>query len=275
MKSNKKILGFVALATIMVFLILACSSDNNSSEPTEKYSIGATMTFSDYQVWERNYSVKKLSETHYKFKGNRNMVQGLVNKMIIDEDDDTKYSFEEELIGSGEIKDGYLNLSIPALGNDLLLKEGEDILYFFFREWYYDFNIRDYTDISITPPETRGNMVDFKITDNNDDLIRENLSGTKTSLSGEFIHYIYVDRSCTIRAGELIQPFSASFAGIEPGTYVAFNLSLKEGWNALCNKQTHTTTEQSSYSWEVKHPDHKWVIVATGKTLDDFKDIDP
>jgi len=262
MKNNKKILGFLALAAIIAFLMLACSDDSN--EPKGTYSLGTTMTFRDYQVWERNYSTTKLSNAHYEFKGNRNIVMGSIAFPVqAPPDPPTSYTYEFP-IGSGEIKDGYLNLNIPALGNAQLL-DSVDLLRTFFTGWYWDVPSNSPTGkISISPSETNGHMVAI-ITDS-ENIIRESLSGTKTSLSGEFINYIYVDRACTISADEVVQ---------YTYTFNSFNLSLNAGWNAICDKQTYTSSGQSSRSWELKHPDHKWTIVAAGKTLADFNDIDP
>ena len=246
MKWKTKLLGIFTLAALVALGAAACkmNDDDNADSPTH-YS--GTLEFCGEQVYEPNYNTGKLSQLFVKFTGNRSPVDVVVvNQGVIIK------------VGSGEIADGLLSFGVPELDQTSLVGI-EVLVQNVFGEWYGS----DGAAITINPPDVKSNLItivtDWVFDPNygfdvpNEWLIKEGFSGSYSSLSGEYVYYIYVDKNCTITSGK-----------VEDETihckYNPFMLSLRKGWNTVCKKETYTTEERSSFSIGIKNPPLRWLL---------------
>ncbi|MCL2705206.1 MAG: hypothetical protein FWE72_03250 [Spirochaetaceae bacterium] len=247
MKNNKKILGFVALATIIIFLVLACSDSSDDGIEYGPTNYGGTMSFSGEQVWIPKESTR-ISESLVKFTENR-----IINPIFIlyDFNLPPPYIKSFESVGSGNIVNGILNFTVEE-PDVLKLNDSETLFWAFFNVWY------GLKAIDIDDKNTKVNNLMIITSEGaipSEGIVRENLSGTKTSLTGEYVWYLYVDRDCTITASKALYNDSVYIH-----TYNAFNISLKKGWNTICKSETYNTGGNPTYSIQLKNPYHQWVI---------------
>jgi len=248
MKNNKKILGFVALATIIIFLVLACS--DSSDDDGIKYgptNYGATMSFSGEQVWIPKDSTR-ISESLLKSTVDRTIYPIFI---IYDFNLPRPYIKSFESVGSGNIVNGILNFTVEE-PDDLQLYDSVTLLWAAFNEWY------GLSAIDIDDKDTMGSKLMIVTSDGaipSEGIVRERLSGTNTSISAEYVWYLYVDRDCTITASKALYDDSAYIH-----TFNAFNISLKKGWNTICKSETYNTGGTPTYSIQLKNPYHQWVI---------------
>jgi hypothetical protein len=77
-----------------------------------------------------------------------------------------------------------------------------------------------------------------------------------TDMIAEIVVYVYVDGDITISGTGKTQTLEDGY------TYITsnFSLALKEGWNAMCMKQTDTETTQT-ISISQRNPNFKWVLM--------------
>jgi len=239
----KKTIFFLTLAVLLILTVVFCSSepadDNNIiNGPTHFYSL----KFESEQVWNPNYSTGHLSNALYKFTGDR-----VVDVLLL-----SLSGFET--ITSGYIKNGLLTINPDKLQDNELINSDDLLRYCFdIHEsgwsggWYSD------GSIEISPAATKGNIITI-VTDKNEGLIKEGFSGTSSSLSSEYIYYIYVDTKCIITANQVkYNTFGYTFNKL--------NLSLEAGWNTLCKKEIYTIEGNSYYSMEVINPGLRWVML--------------
>ena len=246
MKNYVKMLAVFALFALLVLTVTACG-DTTENDPSPTQYVGETMAFDGHQVWSRNYETKKISNIHFRFEGNCK-IAGIV---------ELPYHYPDPpviiQVGEGTIENGILSFTVEQPATEKLLKNGEDILYFIFREWWNDDDGDGFADtISIDPPDVRGNIATL-VSGDGEFLNWEFFAGTKTSLSGEYVWFIYVDKPCTITS-ETVVDTDLHY------TFNQLHLTLNAGWNTLCKKETYTTTGNSSYSFTIKKPNFTWVI---------------
>jgi hypothetical protein len=169
---------FISLVTVIIFMITSCGSDTYS-EPT--YYGSGKLIITNKQVWLRNYSANRVSQAYEKYNG-KNYGITVLSEYIFD-------GYSEE-IGSGTINKGELSFTVDA-PEDLL--EWEDLRSFFNiivegKGW----------DVKIDESSTKGTFI-LPVTDKDQYvLIRENVSGTTSSLSDESVYFLYIDKDCTI-----------------------------------------------------------------------------
>jgi len=256
---NKK---FWSLFLSMLILIGIAACDPDSEDADESGYLGNFLIIESQQVWSPNYETGKLSNICKIFNDDRdvevcvlmpqyddngeNIIDARGNNVII-----------KEVIDSGSIKNGILNFEVNELGDNFLLKTGEDLLFYVFREWWVDDNKDGKAEtISISPEAARGNIITI-LTDSAspEGLIKEGFSGSKTSLCAEYIYFVYVDRNCTITAEQ-------GQDAIGYTTFNGFNINLRKGWNAICKKETYRTTGYANISIEIKYPDDfRWILL--------------
>jgi hypothetical protein len=253
MKILRNTVFFILTAIILLSTVTCVEPD----EPDDKVIDNSikylpvhfnTLNVTGEQVWMPNYNTGKVSQMLLKFTGDRD-----VDLIVIDY---TSYLYPYfKTVGSGNIDKGILDFSVDMDDDDLL--DSDDLLYFYFNEWYED------GDITMEP-EAKGNIITLVTLYNNEDketpgtipveaIIREGFSGTNNSFTGEYIYYLYADADCTISAGK-VERTELKY------TFNEFELSLKAGWNTICKSETYTTTGDSSYSIKVLNPDIRWVM---------------
>jgi uncharacterized protein YaiE (UPF0345 family) len=245
---------FFSLTTIILILTITCIEPDEPDDKIIDYSITYgpvhfnTLNVTGEQVWMPNYYTGKISEMFLKFEDDRD-----VDVIVIESIDDPPYR-AIQTVGSGEIKNGKLTFSVDEMGDEDLL-DSSYLFPVYFREWYDGGN----GDITMTPADVKGNIITL-VTLYDDDtsmpseaIIREGFYGTRTSLTGEYIYYLYVNADCTISAGK-VENTELKY------TFNKFSLSLKAGWNTICKSETYTITGDSSYSIKVENPEIRWLI---------------
>ncbi|MDR2730812.1 MAG: hypothetical protein LBB81_07945 [Treponema sp.] len=239
-------LFFILTAVILLSTVTCVEPDDTDDGDTSVY-LGKTFNVTGEQVWMPNYNTGKISEMFLKFTGDRD-----VDVIVIELTDTPPYRSLQKIGSSGEIKGGFLSFSVDAMSdNDLL--NSDDLLHIYFNEWY------EGGDNIVMKPEVKGNIITL-VTLYDDDtsmpseaIIKEGFYGTRTSLTGEYIYYLYVNADCTISAGKTVKTDLKY-------TFNEFKLSLKAGWNTICKSETYTTTGDSSYSIKVENPEIRWLI---------------
>jgi hypothetical protein len=85
-----------------------------------------------------------------------------------------------------------------------------------------------FDNFTVSPNDTQGILLDF----GEDYLVKQNEVTSETSTDRETITYVYVDRNCTMTGtGKTGTMEGFSF------TTTNMNISLKEGWNAICSNE--------------------------------------
>ena len=252
--------GFFFFLTAIVLLLTAACVEEKDEPSVETdagnyitygpFNLGAKLDVKDEQVWMPNYNTGKVSQMLLKFAGDRT-----IDVIVIEYTNVSPYrNFIK--VGKGEIKKGILEFSVKETDIKSNLLDGDDLLNYYFNEWYVDVN----SHIAITPKTVKGNVITFvSLYDSNaepvpaEGVIREGFSGASNSLTGDYIYYIYVDADCAISAEE-VKNTDLKY------TFNKLDLSLKSGWNTVLKSETYTTVGDSSYSMEVKNPSIKWVM---------------
>lgn len=244
MKNISKITSILLSVALFAIFLAACpnDSDSNSNEKRTTH-FSNELKISGEQVWLPNYSTGRLSEAFIRYTGDRELfvTVGIPEQGFVE-------------VGSGEIKKGIINFTVPRLNDEYLLNKD------FFLATYFSYGeiAGWYGNISFNDDNVKSNILTLITSFNeysapNGLLIKEGFSGTQTSLTGEYIYYIYVDRDCVITAGKV--PFP------EIGyTFNAFELKLKKGWNTICRSESFDTEGRTSFNMEVKNPDLKWLL---------------
>jgi hypothetical protein len=248
---------------IAIVLLLTAACVEGTDEPKDKtddgdyitygpFNLGAKLDVKDEQVWMPNYNTGKVSQMLLKFAGDRTV--DVIVELIVRYDGDGTPIPSIEKAGSGEIKKGILSFKVDGINDKLL--DSDDLLFYYFKDWYKTGN-----NLVMTP-EVKGNIITF-VTLYNDDpvkmpseaIIREGFSGTSDSFTGKYIYYLYVEADCTISVKEAVIKPELEY------TFEKFNdLKLKAGWNTICKSETYTTIGKSSYSMEVSNPSIRWVM---------------
>jgi hypothetical protein len=223
----------------MPFVMTACGNDPSGEQPYRELTHYDTLVIDGEQVWLRNYSSNKISQLYEKCDENN------YNIVVFSE-------YLEE-IGSGSINKGIVRFTV-TVPEELL--EWDDLKVFFEvivegKGWTVTVDEGD---------EPNGTFIEI-LTDDEAryQLIREGVSGTTTSLSDEWVFFVYVDRDCTI-TGESKVDEQVMY------TLNPFTLRLKKGWNTVWHKQTYTSFGRSTFSMDIKNPDLKWVLISTVPT---------
>ena len=248
MKKTAKLLGIAAIILLILFSMAACDTSlgNEPIVPASPY-LGDKMVFTGSQVYERNQTSYKLSTMHTPYTGADLTVKARIF---------SAHGYYWEVIGDdGKINNGKFSITVPELTSTQLLVG--DRLVGIFVDWNTPpgaIKIMSETNDDLGAEEI-GNTVQLAVAPGYDAmLMREGFSGTRTSMSGEVIYYIYVKEDCKIIADEKVIP-SVDY------TYAAFTLVLKKGWNAVCMKETYTVYGNSTYSAELKNPDLEWTLL--------------
>jgi hypothetical protein len=236
---------FFILMAMMPLLTVTCvdPSPDNGIDNLSAY-FGDTLSVIGEQVWVPNYNTAKVSQMFIKSADNRD-----VDVIVIEYADDAQNnSFQKA--GSGKVEGGKLSFSVDKLADNYLLNS-DDLLKKYFNEWY--------GNITVNPSNVKGNLItlvtqyDDGTSKPSEAVIKEGFYGTRTSLTGEYIYYFYVNADCTISAKKT-EKTDLQY------TFNKFDLSLKAGWNSICKSETYTTTGDSSYSMTVDHPEIRWLM---------------
>jgi len=256
---------FFFLTAIVLFLTAACIDSDNSDEPgnvvIDNNGIAPlpvhfdALNVTGEQVWMPNYNTGKVSQMFLPFIGNRN-----IDVIVIEYLDVPPYS-NFPSVGEGKIDKGILEFSVGQDKIESNLLDSDDLLKYYFNEWYVDVDNDGNIDLTIEPASVKGNIITLVSQYDSGDsgkkpiegVIREGFSGTGISLTGDYIYYLYVDNDCTISAEK------ANKEDLEY-TFNEFNISLKTGWNTICKSETYTVTGNSSYSITVLNPPIRWVM---------------
>ena len=249
MKTITKIGLVVAASVLLVFSIYACKledDDYNVIPITAAYNVGQTMVFSNHQTWERNYETIYLSQVHHRYGGNHE-VKAVV---FIPDGSPSPVSFT---VGSGTIRNGILNFNVQRLQEEHFLPM--NYIDLIFGEWVYESEGVEYTvPLVVSPGNLRGNIVTLFTTDD-DVLSLELFSGTQTSLSGEFIWFVYAETAGTVTSPQRTKsPYNI---------YEALNLTLRPGWNMIRRKETYTDIGVSYYNLSIVQSVNylRWAVV--------------
>jgi hypothetical protein len=236
---------FFILTAIILLLNITCAEPKDDTEASPY--LGNTLSVTGEQVWMPNYNTGKVSQMLLKFAGDRTV--DVIVELI------TGYI---ESVGSGKIEKGILSFHVDVM-NDSDLLDSDELLILCFNEWYLDKD--GIKNIFIDTTDVKGNIITLVALYQDDSneipvegVIREGFSGTKSSLTGEYIYYVYVNKDCKITTAKEVKKTELDW------TYNKLELSLKAGWNTICKSETYTTTGDSSYSMTVKNPSINWVI---------------
>jgi hypothetical protein len=240
MRKKIKLFKLVPLFHIAIAALIGaagCGGDDTKSEQT--YYGSKKLVIANEQVWLRNNSTNRLSQAYEKFNEKNH--------------DITVLSEYVEEIGSGSINKGKLSFTVNVPEN---LLEWDDLKVFF--------NViveGEGWDVEITGDAPKGTFIEI-LTDDEDAymLMKEGLSGTTSSLSDEWVFFVYVDSNCEI-SGKSKEDTRVMY------TLNPFTIKKKKGWNTVWYKQTYTTSGRSSFSMAVKNPDLKWVLIPTVPTM--------
>jgi hypothetical protein len=220
-------------------MITACGDAPGGEQPYYEQTHYDTLDISGGQVWLRNYSTNKISQLYEKLN------QENYDIIVISE-----YA---EKIGSGVINKGIVSFTVDVPEN---LLDWDDLKVFFEvivegKGWTVT------VDAGATP---NGTFIEI-LTDDDAryQLIREGVSGTTSSISDEWVFFLYVDRDCTV-TGESRVDEQVMYT-LDP-----FTLRLKKGWNTIWHKQTYTSFGRSTFAMDIKNPDLKWVLISTTPT---------
>jgi len=241
----KNIIKIVVLSIIIVSLVTACSTDN-TPENEENPCLGNTFTVSNEQVWEIRGGTK-LSAAYFKSSVTADPVTAYVIDM--------SKAPPLNPLGSGDISNGILNFTVPPLVSEDLMD------WSFFRTLPGIGDLFElWSDLTISDPNTKVNILLVMFSDNGTPWVlnNEKLIGTRISFGLRFIDYFYVDRDCRITGnyGEKIIMDSYGY------TESSLDLSLKEGWNMVCEKQTLDFSGKIAFSMELVNPkDFRWVML--------------
>jgi hypothetical protein len=232
----------IVLLAIIAVGVSGCGDDTGGEQT---YYGSGTLKITGEQVWLRNYSTNKLSQAYEKYYEKQHDV------IVLGEYDNETSEYSEE-IGSGTINGGELNV-IVNVPHHLLEWDKLKVLFNIITEgegW----------DVSIDEDATNGTFIEI-LTNDEDEymLVKEGVSGTTSSISDEWVLFVYVDRDCTI-TGESKVDERVMY------TFNPFTLRLKRGWNTIWHKQTYTTSGRSSFFMDIKNPDLKWVLISTVPT---------
>ena len=225
-RSAKVPLVIIALVAVIGFSFAACGGDSGGGGDDPSPYLGDTVTISGEQVYMWNESEKLI-----KFEDN--------------------LTIKDTGGGKGAIANGKLTFTI---GTPTDLK---DISESFFKS-------NDWDDIKYEPSDAKWFYLDLQITDSNEYNVvgKENESGTLNNGWWEGVYYTYVDRDVTITGKGKTLP------NYDPDHYEKtedYNLSLKKGWNAVCEKESWKgTTDTTSLS--LRNPKNaKWVVSDNGE----------
>jgi len=238
---------FFILTAIIPLLTVTCVEPDNGTDSVSAY-LGDMFTVADEQVWIPNTLTGKVSELFLKSTDNRD-----VKVVVADNTNNPPF----HVVGTGKVEKGKLSFNINKLNENYLL-DGDNFLFYYFNEWYGNGNI------TVNPSTVKGNLITLVTQyDNNgspsEAIIKEGFYGTRKSLTGEYIYYIYVNANCKISAGKTEK------ADLHY-TFNKFDLSLKTGWNTILKSETYTTTGDSSYSIKVDNPETRWLMQKINST---------
>ena len=254
MKNKVKLPLIAVLGMVMAFLMAACVfniDDGGSQYGIDPYIGKKTAVVSGEQVWIRNQYATKISQAYLQYNGSPAPLKVFVFKPA-----EPKY--EKISVGSGQILNGILDFGIENLEGKTDLSGWEAEKLSFFKSIFSMY----WKNVQITPDSTEGYMILLETP--SDMLDRQGLFGTASTISCETILYIYVNENCTI-SGEANQ-------GYIPGQYYYrtdgnLHLSLREGLNLVCRRETYGTDFSGSavISMSIRNPiknpeNYKWVI---------------
>ncbi|WP_461245738.1 hypothetical protein [Treponema sp. R6D11] len=250
------------MTAIVLLLIVTCVE--NTDEPDSKIDDDVitygpvnfdALNVTGEQVWMPNYNTGKVSQLLLKFEGDRT-VDVVVE--LVQYDGGGNPSFLIKSVGSGEIEKGILSFKVDEDEVESNLLDSDDLLKYYFNDWYVDVDGDGSIDITVEPTTVKGNIITLVSQKDSSSepveaVIREGFSGTNNSLTGQYIYYLYVEADCTI-SSKKVKNTDLDYK------FKDFNLSLKAGWNTICKNEKYTTTGKSCYSITVSNPSIKWVM---------------
>ena len=137
---------------------------------------------------------------------------------------------------TGTVTNGQLSFEAGRPGN---LRPLDDI-------WIFS------TRATINPSSARGIRLHMSL--GNTDIVRGNISGNPRSNTVNTVTYIFVDREVTISMGA-----ETNVWGDRSATTNAFNITLREGWNAVHLNMVNTETS-STETKSLGNPDNlRWI----------------
>lgn len=237
MRNITNILKIAALTAVILLSLAVCNtgsddSKGNNNGPTH---FKDTLEMSGQQVWNRSEAYRVNEASYSRFTGD-----GKIDIVVFAHD-----SPDFTSVGSGEIIKGIMSFTVAEPEDEYLLEA--DDLKKFFAEW---------DNVEISPSDTKGNNIMFKLS-NDRFLNREGLFGTKTSVGLESILFIYTDKNCQI-TGKYFEGAKTDYFVRTEGD---LDLSLKEGWNTVCRRETLNAFGYVNVAMAIKNPnDFKWAI---------------
>ena len=223
----------IALIAAMVFSFASCKQDGGDDGDPSPF-LGPTLTVSGEQVYTFDQDNVKFIE----FDGNLTIAD----------------------IGgvSGAIANGKLTFTIETPTS---LEDISD------SEFFYDNYNGYWGDTKCEPSDTKCFTLDLHITGSSEynDVGKGNVSGTDNNGWEEDVFYIYVDRDVTItregKTGIHIDDDDETETFWETKD---FNLSLKKGWNAVCDRLSWKGTKDTETLSLGNPKNDKWIVSARG-----------
>jgi len=240
---------FFFLTAIVLLLTITCvdgkDDPNGKTDDSDDTTYGPVhfdaLDVKGAQVWIPNYNTGKVSQMLLKFTGDSkvDVIVELIDSI--------------EKVGSGKIEKGILSFKVDGIESNLL--DSDNLLFYYFNEWYYDKDKNINIDMK---PKVQGNIITL-VTQYDESgkipseaIISEGFSGTHNSLTGEYVYYLYVENDCTISAKKV------NNTELEY-TFNDFKLTLKRGWNTICKSETYTTSDKAAYSIKILNPGIRWL----------------
>jgi len=268
MKIINKLPLIIAFA-LVIFILTTCADEQSEIKGESPYQ-GNNLIIDNQQVWIRNKEAKKISQVYLKYDDeDEHIIDGFFDvvdavneeEMTTNEDETAdEIEYNPEIAGTGGMKKGILNINISEPDENKHLMEWQ---YFkqFFSLW------KNVTNNSSEIESVKGNMMILYALKGEEPigpLDRQRIIGTDSTITQETILYFYVNKNCVI-TGE-------ADSGYIDKQYFYFTegnlrLSLHQGWNMVCRKETYGKNFSGSayISMEIRNPitnpeNFKWVI---------------
>ena len=196
-----------ALAAVLAFSMTACNYEQNTEDTSGENPYQKTVTVSRQQVWTHNSYATKISEAFLRYNDSKYMGVWVLTKPELG-------YFKE--INLDQIQNGLCSFEISSLDlNDDELFDWESDDPFSLKTQLFSATVQDkdnnikiiplWNDVTIEPAGVKCSRMyiytyptDAVDAEADGTLDREGVSGTGSTITGEDIIYVYVNRDCRI-----------------------------------------------------------------------------